>query len=85
MYLLRYIPVRCAFGYVNTASFQRTAVRKLPIYSTVVTEISRPTNTDMYLIWQADFTLISGYGFNTCQQSVGAKYHISHSGSWTSP
>ena len=59
MYLLRYVPVRCAAGYVNKASLQRTAVRKLPIYSTVITEISRPTYIDMYLIWQADFTMSS--------------------------
>ena len=71
MYLLWYIPVRCAAGYVHTASFQRTAVRLLPLYSTVITEISRPTYIDMYLIWQADFTLISGQGVNTYQQSGG--------------
>jgi len=80
MYLLLYIPVRRAAGYVNTASFQRRAVRKLPIYSTVITEISRPTYIDKYeyLIWQADFTWSSGQGFNTCQQRVGVAYHIGH-------
>jgi len=75
MYLLCYVSVRCSAGYVNTASFQRTAVRILPLYSTVITEISRLTYIDMYLIWQADFTLSSGQGVHTCQQKVGITYH----------
>jgi len=33
------LPVRCAAGYVNTASSQRTAVRLLSLYSTVITAV----------------------------------------------